>query len=967
MNVTPAMLIDPQHLVHPGSWVGHIPFASWLISILKPAIFVELGTHTGNSYCTFCQAITENQSSTQAYAVDTWQGDSHAGGYDSSVFLDLQAYHDPRYGSFSTLLRMTFDDALSRFPDGSVDLLHIDGLHTYEAVKHDFETWLPKLSPRAVVLFHDTNVYERGFGVHQLWVELTKTYPGFNFKHSNGLGVLLVGEQRLQTLLDLSESNYPNPELKATFRLFQMLGANLERRVDILEIGKTVTHLNNLIAQRDGIIHNLNHDINKSNEKIDHLNHEIDKENNEVLLLNKAIHDKDNHIHNISHFLVEKDTDIAHLRHNLNALYNSSSWKLTKPIRFILDKLRLLLRIIFLVPSGLKHSGGVKGAVTKGLTLYQNEGISGLSRGLQYIESSGQISPTHNSNGFDRNDYSEWIRRYDTLNSQTTADLLLKSDELKLKPLISIIVPTYKPNITWLTAAIESVRNQIYTNWELCIADDASHSTELQDLLNHYAKIDQRIKVVFRQENGHISAASNSALEIASGDWIALLDHDDLLPSHALYWVAQNINDYPNAKLFYSDEDKINEAGQRFDPYFKSDWNIDLFYSQNMFCHLGVYDAELLRQIGGFRVGFEGSQDYDLVLRCIEHIDAQQIRHIPKVLYHWRVHPESTAQSLDSKPYAITAGELALNEHFYRMNIKAHAIHTGYGYKITYETPSPLPLVSLLIPTRNGLKLIKQCVDSILTKTTYTNFEIIIIDNGSDEPETLNYLEVIQSNTKIRVLRDDRPFNYSQLNNMAVSHANGEIIGLINNDIEVISPDWLTEMVSHVTRPNIGAVGARLWYPNNTLQHGGVILGIGGVAGHASKHIPQGHGGYFSRAQLAQSLSAVTAACLLVRKKVYEQVGGLNETNLKVAFNDVDFCLKVKTAGYRNIWTPYAELYHHESVSRGHEDSPEKKARFAKEALYMQQQWRHILKNDPSYNPNLTLEHEDFSLAWPPR
>ena len=410
---------------------------------------------------------------------------------------------------------------------------------------------------------------------------------------------------------------------------------------------------------------------------------------------------------------------------------------------------------------------------------------------------------------------------------------------------------------------------------------------------------------------------------MADGEFIALLDHDDLLSEHALFWAVEAINKQPGAKLIYSDEDKIDKTGRRFEPYFKSDWNPDLFLSHNMISHMGVYRTDLIRSVAGFRKGFEGSQDYDLALRCIECIEPNEIVHIPKVLYHWRSHPGSTALAGSEKNYALLAGERALNEHFTRTSISAKAELLEFGmYRVHYEIPEPEPWVSLIIPTRNSVSLIRQCVKSILSETTYEHFDILIVDNNSDDAETLKYLNDLISDNRIRVLRDDRPFNYSALNNSAAEQARGEYIGLVNNDIEVISPGWLNEMMSLAVQPGVGAVGACLWYPNDTLQHGGCITGILGVAGHAHRHLPKGHFGYFGRARLIQTLSVVTGACMVINKSIYKKVGGLDESNLKVAFNDIDFCLRLREAGFRNIWTPYAELYHHESATRGLEDTP---------------------------------------------
>lgn len=605
--------------------------------------------------------------------------------------------------------------------------------------------------------------------------------------------------------------------------------------------------------------------------------------------------------------------------------------------------------------------GGFRSAVHKAFDVYRHGGLAGVRDRLKWLCVNAPRTSV-------RAGYAEWIRRYDQIDAATRNAILERIADFRDPPLISVVMPVHNPGLEWLIDAIESVKNQLYQHWELCIADDLSTDPQIRPLLEQYARNDERIKVVFREKNGHISAASNSALEVATGQWIALLDHDDLLAEHALYCVVDEILRHPSVRMIYSDEDKIDGAGTRYTPYFKCDWNPDLFYSQNMFSHLGVYYKPLVDEVGGFRIGFEGAQDYDLALRCIEQIDASMIRHIPRVLYHWRVHAASTASGADAKPYAMQAGECALNEHFARQCIAGAIEYNGRGgYRARYQLPPQLPLVSLIIPTRNGFRLIRQCIDSIVAKTTYANYEIIVVDNGSDDPETLAYFESIARDKRIRIQRDERPFNYSALNNAAVEQARGEFVGLINNDIEVIAPEWLSEMVSLASQPGVGAVGAKLLYPNDTLQHGGVVLGVGGVAGHSHKHIPQPYYGYFGRTSLISAYSAVTAACLVIRKTIYEEVAGLDEKNLTVAFNDVDFCLRVREAGYRNVWTPYAELYHHESATRGDENNPEKQARFLSEIRYMQKRWGDCLTNDPAYSPNLTLDHEDFGLAWPPR
>ncbi|MFX1695366.1 glycosyltransferase family 2 protein [Paraburkholderia sp. A1RO-1] len=617
-------------------------------------------------------------------------------------------------------------------------------------------------------------------------------------------------------------------------------------------------------------------------------------------------------------------------------------------------------QIVTVVARRIRRAGGLRAVVHRLIEIQRNEGIEGIRARLAE-RFGGGTEAAH------RNNYDEWIRQFDVLDDVQRDALRAHISTMRETPLISVLMPTYNPDRRWLCEAIDSVRNQLYPNWELCIADDASTDPDVRKFLEGFARDDRRIKVTFREHNGHISAASNSALALASGEWIALLDQDDRLAEHALCWAADAIDRDPSVQLIYSDEDKIDEQGRRHDPYFKCDWNRDLFYSQNMFCHLGLYRKTLLDSIGGFREGVEGAQDHDLVLRCIEHSGDAAIAHIPRVLYHWRVHSGSTAAGADAKSYAAVAGERALREHFTRSGIAADAEWCGYGYRVRYALPSPAPLVSLIIPTRNAVELMRTCIGSILTRTTYSNYEIIIVDNGSDDPAALEYFASLTTDRRVRVLRDDSPFNYSSLNNRAVEAARGDVIGLINNDIEVLAPEWLSEMVSIAVQPGVGAVGAKLLYPDDTLQHAGIVLGIGGVAGHANKRGRPPHRGYFGRTALIGSWSAVTAACMVVRRNVFVEVGGLNETDLRVAFNDVDFCLKLKAAGYRNVLTPYAELYHHESATRGYEDNPEKRARFRSESDYMRRRWSDWLKSDPAYSPNLTLQHEDFSLAWPPR
>lgn len=551
---------------------------------------------------------------------------------------------------------------------------------------------------------------------------------------------------------------------------------------------------------------------------------------------------------------------------------------------------------------------------------------------------------------------------YETWIANNEGDIY-KTQPLSYTPLVSIITPTHNTPKKYLLKMLESVLTQTYVNWELCIADDASSDTETIQTLKTYQNQYKNINVLFREENGHASAASNSALTLATGEYVLFLDHDDMLAPNALYEMVKKLNENRKLKLIYSDEDKIDEQDRRYNPHFKSGWNPDLFFSQNYICHLACVKRALVEEVGGFREGYEGSQDYDLLLRVTDRLQNSEIDRVQKVLYHWRAIKGSTAYGSGEKPYTHKAGRKALTDHFKKQDINI-TVEDGLlpnTYKVTYLLPDP-PLVSILIPTRDRYDLLQTCITSIFEKTIYPHYEIIIIDNETTCPKTLAYFEALKRYQNVTVIGYHKPFNYAAINNFGVQFARGKVVALMNNDVEVISKGWLSEMVQHALRPEIGAVGAKLYYDDDTIQHAGVVLGIGGVAGHSHKRFQKNAYGYFSRLKIIQNYSAVTAACLVVRKELYESVGGLDEEDLKVAFNDVDFCLKIDKLGYRNLWTPYAELYHHESKSRGADDTSQKRIRFNKEVNHMKEKWQEILLNDRFYNKNLTLKSEDFSI-----
>lgn len=535
-------------------------------------------------------------------------------------------------------------------------------------------------------------------------------------------------------------------------------------------------------------------------------------------------------------------------------------------------------------------------------------------------------------------DYEQWYENHKALPEELEKQ---KNEKWKRKPLISIVVPVYNTPQVFLRQMIESVQNQSYSEWELCIGNASPENKEMKKILEEY-KNDARIKEVEIPENKGISQNTNRAMEIASGELIGLLDHDDLLAPNALYEIAKAVNEHLDAEVIYTDEDKVTtDLKEHFQPHLKPDFNLDLLRSNNYICHFFVASRDLIKRVGGFRPEFNGAQDYDLILRCTE--QAKQIVHIPKILYHWRVHKASTADNPASKMYAFDAGKRAIEEHLVRCRTKGTVQHTkdlGF-YRVKYEICGE-PLVSIIIPNKDQSEALKKCLDSIREKTSYRNYEIIIVENNSEEPETFAFYKKI-AGEKIKVVTWEGEFNYSAINNFGVRHARGDYLLLLNNDVEIINGDWLTEMLSHCQRKEVGIVGAKLYYPDNTIQHAGIIIGIGGVAGSVFVGLPRAFSGYLHKASIQLDLSAVTAACMLVKRSVFEQVGGLEE-KLKVAFNDVDFCLRVREKGYLVVYDPYAELYHYESKTRGAEDTKEKIRRFQTEIEYMRSHWIGLLK-----------------------
>ena len=898
-NLLDIASFSPKSLQPPSAWLGHIAFAAWIIREVSPKIFVELGTHSGNSYFAFCQSVAEAQLSTQCYAVDTWQGDEHASYYGADVFAKVSAHHQEHYAGFSHLLRMTFDDAVTHFADESIDLLHIDGLHTYEAVRHDFETWLPKLAPGAVVMFHDTNVRERNFGVWKWWEELQKQYPNnIEFSHSYGLGVLQLNNAPDGKQLRWLQSGLPDKQ--RLIKYFSALGLREELKNEIAERDKQIATLYSSTSWR------------------------------------------------ITRPLRLAARQMRHVRR----IVELTKPAITRPLRMAAHQMTRVRRIVELTKPAIARGGGLKRTLNKAILIYRCEGLEGIRRRIRIVATLQAIRPARRSGECDRNDYAEWIRRYDTLTNEARGVMRTRIDGFSRKPLISVVMPTYNSKPAWLIEAIESVRNQIYPHWELCIADDASTDKAIRPILEKYANDDARIKLVFRGQNGGISAASNSALELATGEWVVLLDHDDQLHPCALYRFNEAIEEEPDTDILYADEDHLDELGQRCRPFFKPDWSPALLWSQNYCGHPLCFRLELAKRVGGFREGYEGSQDHDLLLRLS--IAARRTKHIAAVLYHWREHSQSTALLYTAKPHAHAAGVRAVEDHLRArygdslMRVDDGPSRFTYAPRFFLATSA---FVSIIIPIRDKYELLRDCIASILSLSTWRQFEIVVIDNGSQEAETRQYLDtLVRDNGQVRVISMPTSFNWSVLNNTGVAHAKGDIFIFLNNDTEVITPDWIEQLSATASLPDVGLVGPLLLYPDNSIQHAGVVVGMNGWADHVFKGEATKHKhGPFVSPLVCRNVMSVTGACMAIHRSKFKRLGGFDETFI-ICGSDVELGIRAHGVALQNVYRADVVLRHYESKTRGHDiPASDFEQSMMKYAPYRTE------KTDPFFNPNLSL------------
>lgn len=861
----PICLETPLRRV-PSTWIQHTPFAMFLIDILRPQLFVELGTFQGVSYCAFCQAVAKLQLNTHCFGIDTWEGDPHTGFYGQDILSDLRGHHALRYGSFSNLIQSTFDEAQSNFEDGTIDLLHIDGYHTYDAAKHDFENWLVKVSDRGVVLVHDIHVHERDFGVWKFWQEIKTQYPTFEVAYGCGLGMIAVGKDippGIRPLLDSSEE-----ELKKIREAFEILGKRAEHNVDaIYPLQNQLKSLEHIVLQEQA--------------------------HNEALQA---------HLDRVSLFEsgIEQSMGFWLLKKYHGAIERFLP-KQTRQRKFYDTSRHLIIQTLKPMRNLMTESP----PVTPSLEMKENSNTK-----LPQTE-----QPTRH---------------------------FTKS------PLISVIIPVFNTPIQFLEAAIQSVKNQTYSNWELCICDDGSSKYETVEYLKQILDASNaKIRVSFSKTNEGISQATNEAVKLASGEYVAFLDHDDELTPNALEEVADVLVQNPQLDIVYSDQDKIDAGNNFSEPFFKPDWSPEFFRHVMYVGHLLVVRRPLVQQLGGFDSHYSGIQDYEFMLRASE--TTSHIFHIPKILYHWRKIPGSVAMGIDEKGDGITKLQTeAVNEHLKRTGIQAIAEpHPRHPHRVAIKPNSieSNSLISIILPIQGNSLAVGRCIDSILSLSTYENYEIVIVKEGLIKIE----LPVL-ANDHIRMVSADEKCNLSQKLNLGVSRTSGEIIVILNSDVKVTASNWLQTLSFYLNAPDVGAVGPLLLYPDGRVYHAGVVLGLRGAANPVLQGYSYEHDGYAGSLSSPREVSAVPADCMMFRKQDYQSLGGFNEYFVD-GYYDLDFCLRLRKQGKRILYIPDVPLVKNK-VENNNLDA----------ALFTDRWNEWIEAGDPYYNRNFSLTRKDYEL-----
>ena len=1122
----------------PSAWAEHLPFAFWLIENLRPKQFVELGVHYGVSYFAFCQAIKKNKIPAACYAIDNWTGDEHAGFYSNEIYEAVALHNRENYSGFSYLLRTDFNTAVTYFEDGSIDLLHIDGLHTYEAVKKDFETWFPRLSSHSVVLFHDIAVRNNNFGVFRFWNELQQKFPSFSFIHGHGLGVLGTGSN-LPDALKLFFSQAADEEATYHTRdLFSQLGSTVSDKLQMRNAEQTV---GTLVTEQAGFQHRLGeirkekdelgallsaerqrneelentlrdqkileitgqeklnaasqrlHDLEKDmvalqeqhaklmvakeaatieknlgkeatvqlreekkvlqnefnsllnelkssqralaearNAEMD-LHKETNRLNTESIERNQILQGQEGQLASYRKTLVEANKEKQELQAALENLENSFSWKVTRPLRWakknwivLLTYVNHLFRQLVWVLQGTygqkkneareyrKLYGHVPAQLVEDYKLLKtsewfdegwylrqyadvrNDGadpaLHYLTHGYHELRDPGPSFKT-----------ALYLERYPDVKLADANPLLhfLKHgqkegrtfepveiekkepaasapkmelpdyqdpffkktiDTFPVKPKISVIFPTYNTKPELLHLAIASVKNQIYTHWEICIADDCSTREATKQALQHYSS-DEKIKVTFLKENSGISEASNAALKMATGEYIALMDHDDAVTPDALFWIVKEINEREQADIIYTDECKVDEQGNLSDYFLKPDWSPELLFNMMYVGHLTVYRKRfLLDQVGMFRKEFDFSQDYDLMLRAVE--QTAHIYHVPKILYHWRITEGSSSQG--DKPYARISNLAALEDARKRRNLQGEIIELPVANRIKLKVDESKK-VSLVIPTDSHSNL-KTAIQTITTSTSYANYEIIPVTNS----KLANEMSELFPLPNISYAVYDKPYNFSDKCNTGVDHASGDIVIFFNDDVRVIQPDWLENTIEFLEVPGVGGVSPKLIYENETIQYAGMATGVRNLTGTTFHCYPANSLDYFNFPQLVRDVSILSGALLAMNKSLFLELGGFDAVNTPSSHSDVDLSFRILDAGYRCVYTPYACLLHIGHQSLGEQEKKEKIFKQDKSDIFLLKRWMKYLPLDPYFTEPMRnhLYHdspEPFSLFAPSR
>lgn len=932
----PSAFSRPDYISGHSAWMKHIPFAFTVIEALRPKILVELGTHFGDSYCAFCQSADELKIDVRCFAVDTWEGDPHAGFYGEDVLDMLRNVHDRRYGNFSTLLKHTFDEAASYFAPGTIDLLHIDGLHTYDAVKHDFETWLPLLSERSVVLFHDTNVRENDFGVWKLWEELSSKYPSFSFYHGHGLGVLGVGNKlpaAAKALFQCSEE-----EANGIRNFFAQSGETIVLETEISNALKVqnsrVDELETRLTLRDQVVDELEAQLALRDQV------KADVEDSKSLLSERldeatlTIADLEQQKLAAASELLQLEIQLHETQQSLSNILNSKSWRLFKPARTLRTLITTNTNRIKRVNSARKAVGGWRSLARATYTVWRADGFKGVRAAARGSKSARLLSiATRTDNILD-----EIALRLKTQNPNPVASNQNQLGDIK----ISIVMPVYKVDIDVVKAAVDTVLGQTHQNWELCIADDCSLDPELSKVLTDYTQLDTRIKLLTLTTNQGISGASNAALSLATGNYIALMDNDDILTFDALEIVASTILSNPGVDILYSDECKVDETGKPVEIFAKPNWSPMLMLNCMYIGHLGVYRRTLIEQIGGFRSEFDFSQDYDLALRASE--SATQIVHIPEVLYGWRMIESSAAAG--GKPYARTTNIAALQAAIERRGWRGQALALPTANKVAFDVSMHSGLVSIIVPSDNQ-KNIENTIKSIVKDTGYKNFEIIVVTNST----IVKAMQEQSCDIRVQFCPYDKPYNFSDKCNAGAATASGEFLIFFNDDVRVISTDWLDSILEYLALDGVGIVGPKLLYENNTIQHAGMVTGVRRLVGTAFHSLPADTTLHYNFAQSVREVSLICGACLAISKTTFDEVCGFDAENTPINHSDVDLCFKVRDLGLSCVYTPHATLLHigHMSLAEVDKKKSFRPKRKDKADIFLLRRWSTYLSHDPYF------------------